>query len=80
MPETVRLGAMSSMLGLVSLFFFTMATGGFILFMAKYPHRPEGRMWGIRASYALGFVEVLVMLLYRGSFSEPSLLIIPPMQ
>jgi hypothetical protein len=64
------------MLGLISLFFFTMATGGFILFMAKYPHGAEVRIWGIRLSYLLGFVGVLAMRLYRGSFSEPSLLII----
>lgn len=64
------------MLGLVSLFFFTIATGGFILFMAKYPHGSEVRMWGIRVSYVLGFVGVLSMRFYRGSFSEPSLLII----
>lgn len=64
------------MLGLVSLVFFTMATGGFILFMAKYPHGSEIRVWGIRLSYVLGFVGVFSMRLYRGSFSELSLLII----
>ena len=64
------------MLGLVSLFFFTMATGGFIFFMAKYPQGSEVRLWGIRLSYLLGFVGVLAMRLYRGSFSEPSLVII----
>ena len=47
------------MLGLVLLFFFTIGTGGFILFMAQYPHRLEVRMLGIRLSYVLGFVEVL---------------------
>ncbi len=64
------------MLGLASLFFFTVATAGFALFMAKYPHGGEGRLWGIRGSYFLGFVGVLVMRFYRGSFSEPALLII----
>ncbi len=64
------------MLDLVSLFFFTMATGGFILFMVKYPHGSEIRLWGIRLSYVLGFVGVLAMRLYRGSFSELSLLIV----
>ena len=64
------------MLGLVSLFFFTIATGGFILFMAKYPYGSDVRQWGIRVSCVLGFVGVLAMRLYRGSFSEPSLLIV----
>ena len=64
------------MLRLASLFFFTIATAGFILFLAKYPHGSEFRLWGIRGSYLLGFVGVLSMRLYRGSFSEPSLLII----
>ncbi len=62
------------MLGLVSLFFFTMATGGFILFMVKYPHGSDIRMWGIRLSYAFGFFGVLAWRFYRGSFSELSLL------
>ena len=64
------------MLDLVSLFFFTMATGGFILFMVKYPHGSEIRLWGIRLSYVLGFVGVLAMRIYSGSFSELSLLIV----
>ena len=64
------------MLGFVSLFFFTVATGGFVLVMAKYPHGSEGRLWGIRGSCLLGFAGVLVMRFYRGSFSESSLLII----
>ncbi len=62
------------MLGLVSLFFFTMATGGFLLFMVKYPHGSEIRMWGIRLSYALGFFGVMAWRIHRGSFSELSLL------
>ncbi|MDA2930789.1 hypothetical protein MYX84_12740, partial [Acidobacteria bacterium AH-259-O06] len=64
------------MFGLVSLFFFTMASAGFILFMAKYPRGSEVRMWGIRVCHLLGFVGVLMMRIYRGSFTELSLLII----
>ena len=62
------------MLGLVSLFFFTMATGGFVLFMVKYPHGSEIRTWGIRLSYAFGFLGVLAWRVYLGAFSEISLL------
>jgi hypothetical protein len=62
------------MMGLLSLFFFTMATGGFLLFMIKYPHGSDIRMWGIRLSYGLGFLGVLAWRVYRGSFSEISLL------
>jgi hypothetical protein len=62
------------MLGLVSLFFFTMATGGFVLFMVKYPHGSDIRTWGIRLSYALGFFGVLAWRVHRGAFSEISLL------
>ena len=64
------------MLSLASLFFFTMASAGFILFMLKYPHGSEIRMWGIRLCYFLGFIGVLMMRLSRGYFSELSLLII----
>ncbi len=62
------------MLGLVSLFFFTMATGGFVLFMVKYPHGSDIRTWGIRLSYALGFFGVLAWRVHQGAFSEISLL------
>lgn len=64
------------MMGLISLFFFTMASAGFILFMAKYPHGSEVRMWGIRFCYLLGFLGVLATRLYWGHFSEISLLIV----
>ena len=63
------------MLSLVSLFFFTMASAGFVLFMLKYSHGSEVRMWGIRLCYFLGFLGVLMMRLSRGYFSELSLLI-----
>jgi hypothetical protein len=64
------------MLGLSSLFFFTMASAGFILFMTKYPHGSEIRLWGIRICHFLGFLGVLMMWLSRGYFSELSLVII----
>ncbi|MCH8819350.1 MAG: hypothetical protein IIB03_03405 [Acidobacteria bacterium] len=51
------------MLGLVALFIFAVATGGFILCREKDPHGSELCMWGIRGSYVLGFVGVLSGLL-----------------
>ncbi len=63
------------MLSLASLFFFTMVSAGFVLFMLKYSHGSEVRMWGIRLCYFLGFLGVLMMRLSRGYFSELSLLI-----
>ncbi|MFQ5930268.1 MAG: hypothetical protein ACE5MK_11260 [Acidobacteriota bacterium] len=44
--------------------------------MAKYPRGSEVRMWGIRVCHVLGFGGVLMMRIYRGSFTELSLLII----
>ena len=64
------------MLGLVSLFFFTMATAGFVLSLAKYPQGSQVRVWGIRLSYAMGFLGVVTMRLYQGFFSQLSLLIV----
>ena len=51
-----------------------MATGGFVLFMVKYPHGSDIRTWGIRLSYGLGFFGVLAWRVHRGAFSEISLL------
>ena len=64
------------MLSLVSLFFFTMASVGFILFMTKYPHGSDIRLWGIRLCHFLGFVGVVMMWLSRGHFTELSLVIV----
>lgn len=64
------------MLRLASLFFFTMASAGFVLFMWKYPRSSDVRLWGIRLCHLLGFIGVLMMRLGRGHFSELSLLII----
>ncbi len=58
-----------------SLFFFTMASVGFILFMTKYPHGSEIRLWGIRTCHLLGFVGVLMLWLSRGHLTELSLVI-----
>lgn len=63
------------MLSLASLFFFTVASAGFILFMTKYPHGSEVRMWGIRLCHVSGFLGVLLMRLFQGFFTELSLLI-----
>jgi hypothetical protein len=64
------------MLSYLALFFFTMASAGFIIFMIKYPHGSEERIWGMRLCYALGFSGVAVMRISKGGFSDVSLLII----
>ncbi|MFQ5737559.1 MAG: hypothetical protein ACE5JX_00965 [Acidobacteriota bacterium] len=64
------------MLELASLFFFSMASAGFILFMVKYPNGSDVRLWGIRACHLFGFIGVGLLRLARGNFSEASLLII----
>ncbi|MGH9340661.1 MAG: hypothetical protein ACRD1R_13970 [Acidobacteriota bacterium] len=64
------------MLRLASLFFFTMASVGFVLFMLKYPRSSEVRIWGIRLSHTLGFMGVLMMRLHYNYFTEVSVLII----
>lgn len=61
------------MWGLGALFFFTMASAGFILFLAKYPRGSEIRLWGIRVCHLLGFVGVLMLWLSRGHLDELSL-------
>jgi len=63
-------------LSLASLFFFTMASGGFVFVMIRYPLGSSMRTWGIRASHVLGFLGVVLMRLARGSFTEASLLVI----
>lgn len=63
------------MSSLASLFFFTVASAGFILFMTKYSHGSEVRLWGIRLCHVSGFLGVLLMRLSNGFFTELSLLI-----
>ncbi|HLV00784.1 MAG TPA: hypothetical protein VKZ59_05930 [Acidobacteriota bacterium] len=64
------------MLRLAALFFFTMASFGFLLFMLKYPRGSDVQLWGIRLSYLLGFIGVFMLTLWRGSFTEFSAIII----
>lgn len=59
-----------------SLFFFVLASAGFVVFMLKYPQTSGIRLWGIRVCYLLGFMGVLMMRLSQGFFSESSLFII----
>ncbi|HXK58338.1 MAG TPA: hypothetical protein PLP42_00450 [Acidobacteriota bacterium] len=63
-------------LALGSLFFFTMASAGFVLVIIRYPFGSNLRVWGIRFCHALGFVGVILMRLSRGSFSDASLLVV----
>ena len=63
-------------LGLLSLFFFSMASAGFILFMVKYPRGSEVRLWGIRLCHAFGFCGVGFRRLLDGMFTEPVLLVV----
>ena len=63
-------------LALAALFFFTMASAGFVLVMIRYPFGSALRAWGIRFCHLLGFVGVLLMRLSRGFFSETSLLVV----
>ena len=63
-------------LELIALFYFTMSSAGFILFLFKYRHGSEIRLWGIRACHTLGFLGVACLRLSAGFFTDPSLLII----
>lgn len=53
-----------------------MASFGFLLFMLKYPRGSEVQMWGIRLCHILGLLGVLTLRLWRGQFTELSLLIV----
>ena len=63
-------------MALASLLLFTMASIGFVVFLAKYPRGSTTRLWGVRLCHALGFFGVLAIRLASGEFSELSLLII----
>ena len=65
-----------TILSLAALFFFTMASFGFVYFMLKYPRHSEMRLWGIRLCHGSGFMGVVLLRLWRGSFDEVSLLIV----
>ena len=64
------------LLDLVSLFFFTLASAGFILFTFKYRRGSPIRNWGIRLCHLCGFLGVGFLRLSYGHFSESTLFII----
>ncbi len=63
-------------LELIALFYFTMASAGFILVLFKYRHGSQMRLWGIRACHILGFLGVACLRLADGYFAQPTLLIV----
>ncbi len=63
-------------LELIALFYFTMASAGFILVLFKYRHGSQMRLWGIRACHILGFLGVACLRLSDGYFEQPTLLIV----
>jgi hypothetical protein len=60
---------------LASLFFFSAASFGFVLFMIKYPRGSEVRIWGIRLCHVLGFVGIILLRISEAQFNEISTLI-----
>lgn len=67
---------MSSILGLASLLFFSVATAGFIYCLLALPRTSPQRLWGIRACHLFGFLGVAFLRLAMGRFSDHALLII----
>jgi len=65
-----------SLIRLASLFFFSAASFGFVLFMLKYPRGSEVRIWGIRICHMLGFLGILFLRLSEEQFTEISVLIL----
>ena len=61
---------------LAALFFFTMASAGFVLFTVRFARGTEGRLWGIRLCHIFGFLGVLFHRISHGQFTEVGLLII----
>jgi hypothetical protein len=60
---------------LASLFFFSAASFGFVLFMLRYPRGSEVRIWGIRLCHLLGFLGIIFLRLSEHQFNEVSTLI-----
>ena len=60
---------------LASLFFFSAASFGFVLFMLKYPRGSEVRIWGIRLCHALGFLGIICLRISEHQFNEVSVMI-----
>ena len=61
---------------LAALFFFSMASAGFVIFSIKYPRGSEVRLWGIRCCHLFGFTGVLFLRLSQGQLNEVTLLIL----
>jgi hypothetical protein len=60
---------------LASLFFFSAASFGFVLFMLRYPRGSEVRVWGIRMCHLLGFLGIIFLRLSERQFNEISTMI-----
>jgi len=60
---------------LASLFFFSAASFGFVLFMLRYPRGSEVRIWGIRLCHLLGFLGIIFLRLSERQFNEVSTMI-----
>ncbi len=67
---------MGFLLELASLFFFALASAGFILSMVKYPRGSAARLWGIRLCHLFGFAGVGLLRWARGQFSDLALLVV----
>ena len=61
---------------LTSLFFFSAASFGFVLFMIKYPRGSEVRIWGIRLCHVLGFLGIISLWLSEQQFTEITTMIL----
>ena len=64
-----------SLIRLGSLFCFSAASFGFVLFMLKYQRGSEVRLWGIRTCHVLGFLGVVLLSLSKDRFDEISAMI-----
>jgi hypothetical protein len=60
---------------LAALFFFTLATAGFVIFLFRFPRGSDAQVWGIRVSYALGFTGLALLSLWKRNFNEVSVII-----
>ncbi|HUG44525.1 MAG TPA: hypothetical protein VMN76_10115 [Acidobacteriota bacterium] len=60
---------------LAALFFFTLATVGFVIFLFRFPRGSDVQVWGIRVSYALGFTGLALLSLWKRNFNEVSVVI-----
>ncbi len=63
-------------LELLALFYFSMASAGFVWVLFRYGRGSQLRLWGIRACHILGFLGVACLRLNQGHFTRPELLIV----